>query len=111
MDCKLYEQSDLCLYCLSILYVQNLRNFYDTFTDICPVGSEDVGGVGCRQCERGYYRDHSDVDSKFGPCVRCPVVGDVQMTTSGTGSSSIDQCEIRKFFTRIKSWLRSSFCR
>ena len=79
------------------------------FTDICPVGSEAVN-TGCQPCQRGYYRDHSNVDMKFGPCVRCPMEGSVQMTTSDTGSSSIDQCEIRKLIFLGKFWLCTGFC-
>ena len=66
------------------------------YLDICAAGLEDVDGQ-CTPCLRGFYKDNFGVDSKFGDCVMCPVVGEVQMTTSLTGASDIDMCDIRKY--------------
>ncbi|KAK3584841.1 hypothetical protein CHS0354_005699 [Potamilus streckersoni] len=56
----------------------------------CPAGYENINGT-CAPCQRGFYKDHSMPDTRWGSCVPC---SDKNRTTDMEGSTSNNSCVI-----------------
>ncbi|KAL3875658.1 hypothetical protein ACJMK2_033588, partial [Sinanodonta woodiana] len=58
----------------------------------CQAGSENISGT-CTPCKRGFYKDHSMPETRWGLCVPC---SDKNRTTDMEGSTSSSSCIIRR---------------
>ncbi|KAL3875697.1 hypothetical protein ACJMK2_033625, partial [Sinanodonta woodiana] len=58
----------------------------------CSAGYENINGT-CIPCRRGFYKNHSLLDARWGLCIPC---SDINRTTDMNGSTSNSNCTIQK---------------